>query len=300
MPSGKQIQKKTFMNFLLFAVTASSLILISFKIFEKLGIDSFTAITINYIVGAAFGYNYIDWEVSATGVISSNWFPMAALTGLALIVSFVLFSLSAQKAGIAITAISSRMAVITSVLFGIFHFGDNAGIVKISGIALAIVAFYLTFRKEKADRPSLFLLLLPLSVFILMGLNDIILKVTQFYYIGDSNTTEQTRYAATAFLFGFLIGIPALIYRYFAHKKSVNIKDVGAGIILGLLNWFSTYYLLRGLAVMEVSLFIPLLNISVVTISALVGFFIFREKLSLVNKIGILTAIFAIILIARG
>jgi len=288
------------MNFLLFAVTASSLILISFKVFEKLGIDSFTAITVNYIVGAAFGYNYIDWEVSTTGVISSNWFPMAALTGLALIVSFVLFSLSAQKAGIAITAISSRMAVITSVLFGIFHFGDNAGIVKISGIALAIVAFYLTFRKEKADHPSLFLLLLPLSVFILMGLNDIILKITQFYYIGDSNTTEQTRYAATAFLFGFLIGIPALMYRYLSQKKSVNIKDIGAGILLGLLNWFSTYYLLRGLAVMEVSLFIPLLNISVVTISALVGFFVFREKLTMVNKIGILTAIFAIILIARG
>lgn len=288
------------MNFLLFAVTASSLILISFKIFEKLGIDSFTAITVNYIVGAAFGYNYIDWEVSVTGIITSNWFLMSALTGLALIVSFVLFSLSAQKAGIAITAISSRMAVITSVLFGIFHFGDNAGIVKVSGIVLAIMAFYLTFKKEKSDRPSLFLLLLPLSVFILMGLNDIILKVTQFYYIGESNTTEQTRYAATAFLFGFLIGIPALIYRSVTYKKSINIKDVGAGILLGLLNWFSTYYLLRGLAVMEVSLFIPLLNISVVTISALVGFFIFREKLSMVNKIGILTAIIAIILIARG
>jgi len=288
------------MNFLLFAVTASSLILISFKIFEKLGIDSFTAITVNYIVGAAFGYNYIDWEVSVTGIITSNWFLMSALTGLALIVSFVLFSLSAQKAGIAITAISSRMAVITSVLFGIFHFGDNAGIVKVSGIVLAIMAFYLTFKKEKSDRPSLFLMILPLSVFILMGLNDIILKVTQFYYIGESNTTEQTRYAATAFLFGFLIGIPALIYRSVTYKKSINIKDVGAGILLGLLNWFSTYYLLRGLAVMEVSLFIPLLNISVVTISALVGFFIFREKLSMVNKIGILTAIIAIILIARG
>ncbi|NTW25350.1 MAG: hypothetical protein HGA37_11650 [Lentimicrobium sp.] len=288
------------MNFLLFAVTASSLILISFKIFEKFGIDSFTAITVNYIVGAAFGYNYIDWDVSAPGIISSNWFLMSALTGLTLIISFVLFSLSAQKAGIAITAISSRMAVITSVLFGIFHFGDSAGIVKISGIVLAILAFYLTFRKGKLDRPSLSLLILPLSVFILMGLNDIILKVTQYYFIGEANDKEQIRYAATAFMFGFLIGIPALLYRHFSRQKRVCLKDIGAGILLGLLNWFSTYYLLRGLAVMEVSLFIPLLNISVVTISALVGFFIFREKLNLVNKIGIITAIFAIILIARG
>lgn len=288
------------MNFLFFAVSASSLILISFKIFEKLGIDSFTAITVNYIVGAAFGYNSIDWEVSTSGIISSNWFFMSAITGLTLIISFVLFSLSAQKAGIAITAISSRMAVITSVLFGILHFGDSAGIVKVSGIVLAILAFYLTFRNGKPDRPSLSLLLLPLSVFILMGLNDIIIKVTQYYFIGETNNKEQVQYAATAFLFGFLLGIPALMYRQFILQKQVFLKDLGAGILLGLLNWFSTYYLLKGLAVMEVSLFIPLLNISVVTISALVGYFVFREKLNLVNKIGILTAIFAIILIARG
>lgn len=288
------------MLYLLFAVTASSLILISFKIFEKLGIDSFTAITVNYIIGAAFGYNYIDWDVSAGGILSSGWFPMSALTGLILITGFVLFSFSTQKAGIAITAISSRMAVIISVLAGIMFFGDKAGFIKIAGIGLAILAFYLTFKKEKKENPGWSILVLPLAVFLLFGLNDVVLKVTQFFFLGNNNETDLVRYAATAFIFGFLLGIPVLIFRSISKKETINLKSVAAGIFLGLLNWFSTYYLLMGLSVMEVSVFIPLLNISVVSISAVAGFFIFREKLSRINWIGILSALLAIVLIARG
>jgi len=292
--------KSRLMIYLLFAIAASTLILVSFKVFERLGIDSFTAITVNYIIGALFGFNYINWNVSAAGILLSDWFPLSALTGVILISGFVLFSLSAQKAGVAITAISSRMAVIISVILGILIFGDSAGIVKISGICLAILAFYLTLKKGKNERPPLSIMLLPLAVFLFMGLNDVILKVTQYYFIGNSNENEMVSYAATSFLFGFLLGIPVAGYRYFVKHQPVKIKALGAGIILGLLNWFSTYYLLKGLAVMEVSVFIPLLNISVVTISSLIGFFIFREKLSLINRIGIATAIIAIIFIARG
>ncbi len=292
--------KSKLLIYLFLAITASTLILVSFKIFEKLGIDSFTAITINYLIGALFGFSYINWNVSAASVFSSDWFYLSTLTGLILITGFILFSLSAQKAGIAITAISSRTAVIISVIAGILIFGDKAGTVKIVGICLAIMAFYLTFKKEKTERPKLSVMLLPLAVFSFMGLNDVILKVTQYYFIGNSDEPEMIRYAATSFLFGFLIGIPVLTYRHLTHQQPVRLKALGAGIILGLLNWFSIYYLLKGLAVMEVSVFIPLLNISVVTISSLLGFFIFKEKLSLINRIGIASAIVAIILIAQG
>lgn len=288
------------MIYLFFAIAASTLILVSFKIFERLGIDSFTAITINYIVGALFGFNYINRDVSVAGILSSDWFPLSALTGMILITGFILFSLSARKAGVAITAISSRMAVVISVILGILVFGDSAGILKIVGIFMAIIAFYLTFKKERLDRPPLTIMLLPLAVFLFMGLNDVILKVTQYFFIGNSNETEMVRYLATSFLFGFLLGIPVSGYRYFVEHHPVKVKAIGAGIILGLLNWFSTYYLLKGLEVMEVSVFIPLLNISVVTISSLIGVFAFREKLSLINRIGIATAIIAIIFIARG
>ncbi len=286
------------MIYLILAITASTLILISFKIFEKLGIDSYMAITVNYIIGAIFGYNYIGWHISFQEVIGAEWFPMSALTGLVLIIGFVLFSLSAQKAGVAITAISSRMAVIISVVLGILVFGDSAGYIKISGVCLAIIAFYLTFKKGRLEKPGFFVLLLPLAVFLFMGLNDIVLKVTQYYYLGSNNETGLVTYAATSFFFGFLIGIPVLMVRSYHKRQTINTKSFLGGILLGLLNWFSTYYLLKGLSVMEVSVFIPLLNVSVVSISALAGYFVFREKLRLLNWIGIGLALLAIVLIS--
>jgi drug/metabolite transporter (DMT)-like permease len=288
------------MVYLLLAITASTLILVSFKVFEKLGIDSFTAITMNYLIGAVFGFNSIHWEIDFFGIYSLPWFPFSALTGLILITGFVLFSLSSQKAGIAITAISSRMAVIISVITGILVFGDKVGIAKSAGVVIAIVGFYLTFRKGKAERPGLFVLLLPLAVFIFMGLNDVILKTTQYYIIGINNEKEMVRYAATSFLFGLLFGFPTLVFRHFRMHKPIQIKSMIAGIFLGLLNWFSTYYLLKGLGVMEVSVFIPLLNISVVTISSLIGYFIFDEKLNAANRVGIALAVVAIFLIAKA
>lgn len=285
------------MIYLLFAVTASTLILICFRFFEKWGIDSYSAITVNYIIGAIFGFSSINGNIDPADILTSNWFPMSALTGLILISGFVLFALSAQKAGIAVTAISSRMAVIISVLLGIIVFGDKTGSLKIIGIVMALLAFYLTLKKGKTDKSGISIVVLPLAVFLFMGLNDVVLKVTQYFIIGTEHEAEQIKYAATSFLFGFMIGIPVLVYRAFTGKPTIDFKSIFAGILLGLLNWFSTYYLLKGLAVTEVSIFIPMLNISVVTISSVIGFFVFREKLSKVNWLGIGIALLAIFLI---
>ena len=287
------------MIYLLLAIAASTSILITFKIFEKYGIDNFTAITVNYIIGAMFGYNYIHWNISAVSVLNASWFIMSAITGIVLIIGFVAFSLSAQKAGIAITAISSRMAVVISVLSGIFLFNDTAHLSKITGIGLAIAAFYFTLSKKNIDKPELKVFLLPFTVFIFMGMNDMALKVTQFYFIEPGHDAEQTAYAATSFLWGFTIGIPVLIYRAIRLKQKITLKSALAGVFLGLINWYSIFYLLKGLEVMEISVFIPLLNISVVSLSAVIGYFIFNEKLTLKNWLGILTAIAAIILIAH-
>jgi drug/metabolite transporter (DMT)-like permease len=288
------------MIYLLLAVTASSLILISFKVFDRLGVDSLTAITINYLAGAFFGFNSIGWRADYHGIVSANWFPMSVLTGLILISGFILFSLSTRKAGITVTALSSRMAVIISVLSGIILFDDKAGVVKLAGICLALIAFYLTFRKDRFEKPHFSVLLLPLAVFLFMGLNDVILKVTQFYYTGSENESEQVRYVSTAFTFGFLTGIPVLFFRTLRKRQPIHLKSILSGVFLGILNWFSAYYLLMGLGVMEVSVFVPLVNVSVVGISALAGYFLFREKLSPANWLGIALALIAIVMIARG
>ncbi len=286
------------MQFLLLAITASTLILVSFKIFSRFDIDDFTAITINYIVGSLFGFNFIHWNQTLPGIYTASWFPMALLTGVLLIIGFVSFAISTRKAGVAITAISSRMSVILPVMLGLLLLNDEAGIVKISGIVLALVALYLTLKKDNKERFSIKLILVPLAVFLFMGLNDSAVKVTQHFFLQDTGDAGYVAYAATSFMVAFFIGLTISIYRIWNGAKVFKIQNLIAGIILGLLNWFSIYYLLKGFEIMQVSVFIPILNISVVALSSVIGYTLFKEKLRPQNWAGIFLAIVAILLIA--
>ncbi|MBK7668019.1 MAG: hypothetical protein IPJ32_12200 [Sphingobacteriaceae bacterium] len=71
------------------------------------------------------------------------------------------------------------------------------------------------------------------------------------------------------------------------------------GIILGIPNYFSIFFILKSL---EANIFtsaqlFPVLNISNVVLTALVGFLVFKEKLSAQNLLGVLLAVISILLI---
>jgi drug/metabolite transporter (DMT)-like permease len=75
-------------------------------------------------------------------------------------------------------------------------------------------------------------------------------------------------------------------------------KSVGAGIALGIPNFFSIYFLLKTFQFWDKSIAIPLNNVSIVIVSALLGYFLFKEKLSNINALGVLIAIVSILLIS--
>ncbi|HPF63217.1 hypothetical protein [Lentimicrobium sp.] len=288
------------MIYLFFAVAASTLILVCFKLFERYKIDSFSAITINYIVGALFGFGYSGRNFTVSLSPFSEWMAMSLFTGALLILGFVMFSISARKAGIALTAISSRMSVIIPVIIGLALIGDKAGPVKIAGIILALIAFYLTLKKDKSLVLKANVILIPVSVFLLMGLNDSAVKITQHYFLPPGSEAAYVNYAASAFAVAFVFGALISIYRLLKQNAKLKPADLLAGIVLGLLNWYSLFYLLKGLELVQVSVFIPLLNISVVILSSLTGYFIFSEKLRAINWVGIAVSVIAIYMIASG
>jgi drug/metabolite transporter (DMT)-like permease len=87
-------------------------------------------------------------------------------------------------------------------------------------------------------------------------------------------------------------------YQWQKQHHPVELKNVVAGILLGLLNWYSTLFVLKGLSFFQVSVFMPVYNIGVVALASLTGMFIFGEKLTRINKLGIALALVAILLIA--
>jgi drug/metabolite transporter (DMT)-like permease len=276
------------------SILLSTLIIVTFKIFDRFKISIVQAITVNYFVASGFGFLSEADSFAPGTLIEKEWFFLAFLTGLSLIVAFNLFAVSAQKAGVAITAISSRMSVVIPVLLGFLIFGDSAGIIKIAGIIAGLMAFYFTSKKNKAPAVDKSLLYLPLMLFLAVGINDSLMKVAEHIFI----TNDFVPFLATAFGFALVFGILVFGYQWQKQNHPVQLKNVVAGVLLGLLNWYSTLFVLKGLSFFQVSVFMPVYNIGVVVLASLTGMFIFGEKLTRINKLGIALALVAIVLIA--
>jgi glucose uptake protein GlcU len=81
--------------------------------------------------------------------------------------------------------------------------------------------------------------------------------------------------------------------------QKIRLRNVFAGIILGIPNYFSIYYLLRMLnsRFLPSAALIPICNISILVGSVLVGRFIFKETLSKKNIYGIALGCIVILLL---
>ncbi len=283
------------MFYIILAILTSTAIIVTFRIFERFGISIVQAITVNYLVASAFGFLSETGNYSFGAIPDQPWFLSALVVGALLIISFNFFAFSAQYSGISITAISSRMSVVMPVALGFLIFNDPVNIFKISGIVLALIAFYLTSKKDKNIFVNPKYAWLPVLLFIAVGTNDSMFKIAAHFYIGG----DFVVFLATAFVVALLIGLVVLLIKRIENKEKFALKNLVAGMILGLLNWFSTLYFLKGLDIFDVSVFVPLYNIGVVALSAIIGFLVFKEKLTKLNWIGISLAIIAIFLIAK-
>jgi len=284
------------MIYLLLAILTSTSIVVTFKLFKSFNISVLQAITINYLTASGFGFLTNENTFQFAQLPNQPWFGSALIVGITLIVAFNLYALSAQHAGIAITAISSRMSVVIPVVFGFLLFGDTTGWLRFTGILVALVAFYFTSKKGGIERLDARYVYLPVFLFLAFGANDTMLKVAEHFFITD----DFTLFLATAFLAALVPGALILIFKWQSGNEKFHFKNVIAGIILGILNWYSTLYFLKGIDIYEVSVFVPAFNIGIVVLASLTGYLFFKEKLSSHNIAGIFLAILAIILLSFG
>ncbi len=282
------------MIFLCAAILISSSLFVIFKFFTRFRINTFQAITFNYLIASIFGFSLFTPNESIITLFSESWFYLAVIEGILFIAVFVLFGISSQKAGVAVTAVASKMSVVIPIIAGIMIYNDSVIFSKIAGIVFALLAFYLSTRKNK-DTPTLpKFAFLPLLLFIGNGFVDALIKVAEHFYLYD----DKGYFASVIFLTALIIGGTITTYKVIVHKEKIQLRNFIGGSILGIFNFSTTYFKILALAFMESSRMFPILNAGIVSLTALLGVIIFKEKLSLTNWIGILLSVVAIILIS--
>ncbi len=282
------------MQYLILAIITSTIIFILFKYFEKFRISNIQAITTNYLVAVALGYCTSHENITASGVLTKPWLNIALISGCILMLTFIIYAFSVQKAGMAITSVSGKMSVIIPVLCGLAIFHENMTWWRSAGIILAMLAFYLTLKRPSSQAIKVKYLIFPILLFIGNGLNDSLFKISEELYIKNDYTT----YLVSAFTISMIIGFIILTILLALKKERLHYKNLIAGSILGVINWYATYFFFIGLEYFDVSVFVPVYNAGVVLIAAIIGYFFFKEKLSKTNVTGILLALLAIIIIA--
>lgn len=234
-----------------------------------------------------------------TSMISSPWFRYDIVLGVLFIFGFNVGAVSYQLFGIAFTSVMQRMSIILTVAVTIVFFGESAPWLKIIGVLIAISAIYLINQKKDADQQisqKKIYIMVPALVLIFTSIIEIVLFVAEHQEIVGQ---DQMPFTTHAFGMAGIFGLMFLIPGYVTGRFKFNIKHVTAGIILGLPNYFSIYLITVILAKgMEGSVLFPMLNVSILLLSAVIGSWHFHEKLTRKNWMGIVCSMIAIALIA--
>ncbi len=282
------------MHYLILSLFFSTGIFLSFKYFPRFGINILPSITINYLTAATFGYTSRFQTFSVVSVIHEPWLFMAVITGMAFILTFFTFALSTQRVGVAMTVVSGKMSIIISATVGFLLLAEPYNFTKIAGIVVAIVAFYFSNKSKEDLQIEKKYLYLPVLIFLGTGANDSLMKLSGVYFANR----DEILFLTATFFAAFVIGFVILIYKIYDKTLEIKYKDIFAGVLLGILNWFSTLFFIKGLFVLPISFFVPIFNAALVFIAAVTGYFFFGEKLSVLNRVGIALALIAIAVIA--
>jgi drug/metabolite transporter (DMT)-like permease len=274
------------MIYLLLSVLASTAIMVVFKLFDRFKVNTFPAIVVNYWVAALFSFQFNATPIGFVDFATTSWFLFSILLGGCFIGLFYLFGLSTRLVGASITTVAAKMSLVMPVCFAMLFYNDSLNFLKIAGIILALVSVYLITKPQESGFEIPKTLLLPAFVFIFTGFTDTFINYIQRYKLGN---TGMESFTGWVFLTAALVGTSVVLIKYLQSRTTISLKSVIAGIILGIPNYFSLLFLLKALAIegLESSVLIPVNNMSIVALTALVGISIFKEKLSSVNLIGL-------------
>jgi drug/metabolite transporter (DMT)-like permease len=267
-----------------------------FKLFDKRQVNTLQAIIVNYFTAFACGFVLYEGTISVSEITTSKWFTGAVLLGLLFITIFNLMALTAQRNGVSVASVAAKMSVIIPVIFGIYVYNESTGFFKLLGIFLALFAVYLTAYKTNIVRGLRHNLSFPFMVFLGSGIIDTSIKYIEINYVPPKGIPI---FSGTIFLIAGVLGLVFLMIKNLNKKVTFDPKSLIGGLLLGIVNYCSIYFLLKALQLdnLESSTIFTVNNVAIVMVSTLVGLWVFKEHISRKNWIGISMAIISIYLV---
>lgn len=262
-----------------------------FKVFELRRVALLPAIVVNYY--AAFLCGALVAPPWQAGDLSPLWLPCAVLAFLFISI-FYLTGLSAQQAGVAATAVASKMSLVLTVLFAVYLYGDRPGMWGWTGIALALLGVVLS-SWVPGGRATTGAWGLPLLLFVGNAVIDITIN-----WVQRARLTEATEAVFPTLVFAGAGLLGTLWVLRGSERKAFAAPSTWiGGMLLGLVNYAALYFVVKALARsgMPSSSVYPLVNIVVILFGTGLSVLLFRERPRPVQLAGIGASVLALGLI---
>lgn len=287
------------MLYLLLSILSASSLIIIIRLFERWNIKSEYGIVINYIFCVLTGLFFVDDFSVFPQMLHWNGFPFVLGLGFAFIFIFTLTGKVTKLSGVVTASISMKLSFVIPVILAILLYNDSITILKIIGVLSAFIAVYLiayekeTITFESEDNAALRgKIIYPFLIFIGAGLCD-----TVFNYVQKKLMPAGWDHQVTILAFSSAAASGILLN--FRKKELYQWKNLIAGIVLGVPNYFSLYFLLKTLNTLnwQSSVIFPINNLGIVCVSAFAGFVLFKEQITQRKLAGFTLAIASIIII---
>ncbi|MBS1771755.1 MAG: EamA family transporter [Bacteroidetes bacterium] len=285
------------MIYLLLTILLNTVIFVLFKLFPKYNINALQAIVVNYITCVITGSIFLGRFPISAHSVQQSWFPVSLLMGTMYISIFNFIAYCTKKYGVTTASVANKLSLVIPVLFSVAVYHDKLTIVNIIGIVLALPAVYLTTRVE-GEKANMHGVLLPALLFLFSGTLDSMTKYVGATYLPE--VEQQAIYPIHVFAVAASLGIIITLVLLLQKRITFSARSVVAGVVLGIPNYFSIYYLIRFLndKFMPSSSAIAINNIGIVLCSALLAIIVFKESTTNARLLGLILSVVSIILIA--
>lgn len=208
---------------------------------------------------------------------------------------FIFIALAIRYSGIVKTDVAQRMSLFIPLLASFLLFGETSSAGKLIGVGVGLIAVIFSVSWDKSNKTKGSVgILYPIIVFLGMGLVDILFK-----QIAQHKEVSYINSLFFVFVGAMLVSFFILLFQWTMKRRRFTSNTVLWGSILGLFNFANIFFYMRAHRAIpdNPSIVFTVMNVGVIVVGSLVGIWIFKEKLSLINKIGLLLAVISIILI---
>lgn len=277
------------MLYLLLSILCSVSVGVFFKLLKGKSTVHLFLIAMNYIVAASSAYFFFQPNLSS----SFTEIPWQLVIPLMVLLPsiFLFLPLGIQHSGIIKTDIAQRLSLIIPLLCSFWLFGEVISPVKALALIIGFISVFFIVHQQGTQKKSSYWLIF---IFLGYGIIDVLFK-----QVALSIRVPYTTVLVYIFGGSALITTAWIVANYHKMHSSITWKNVILGGTLGILNFANIYFYLKAHQYFKSTptTVFATMNFGVVILGTLVGHYIFNEKLTRWNTIGLIFALLSITLI---